>query len=325
MIKPKRLFELFEVDWAIMRQNPGGRSAYLQRCLLGFAGTVNIDSVLDTSKKAQLKLKVGNTGVQVKNVSFLDANPSELTPTAAAAALEEAGFEDCVFRLDPETNRLQVKPLIEGDLVQIYGDLAAALQFGDCTIGEGKGCYLVPSFDGDLKSVAETEEWTEGKKIENESLLGTPVTYTTAGKRSGTQIVITDRLASREVKQMINGGVWTPGDSNKPETYEPPSADDSKTRKVDVFTYSKILDKTTNTEGDEKYIRERMYIGGIGSMKRTGGAGSFSDSEYTLTFGSYKGEDGKEHSSPKETDYTIDQWVSMSLQAGIIEPDWENA
>jgi len=323
-ITTKKLWELCEISWLMQRQNPGGKSPHLQGYLLGFAGTINILDAIDPSTKTgQIKIKVGNGAVQVQTVNFSTANPAELTPSAAVTALEAAGFTDCEFSIDAETNRLKLAP-DSGKWIQIYGDLAAALNFGNCRNGEGKGCYLWPSFNGDLKTVAETEEWSEDKKIENDSPFGNKVSYTVPGKRGGTKLVITDRLASTEAKQMINGGIWLSGDANTPETYEPPVASGDKTRRVDVFTFSKVFEKNDNTEGDEKFVRERAYIGGVGHMNRTGGSGSWSDGEYSLTFGTYIGDDGKEHASPKESNYTQSQWEALNLD-GVLETDWANA
>jgi len=326
MITTKKLWELFEASWLMMRQNPGGKSPYLQGYLLGFAGIINIlDAIDPVSRSAQIKIKVGNEPVQAKTVNFTSCDPAELTPEDAAEALDAAGFAGCSFSVDSETGRLKLAPNCPTvKWIQIYGDLAAALNFGNCRNGEGKGCYLWASMDGDLKSVAETEEWGEDKKIQNESPLGNPVTYTVPGKRGGTQIVVTDRLASREAKQMINGGMWLSGDIDRPEVYEPPVASEGEARRVDVFTFSKIFEKNSNTEGDEKFVRERLYIGGVGHMARTGGAGNWSDSEYTITFGTYMGDEDKEHASPREADYTQAQWEAMNL-TGIIELDWANA
>jgi hypothetical protein len=324
MIKTKKLWELFEVSWLMMRQNPGGKSGYLQGYLLGFAGTVNIEDALKDGK-GTLKIKVGNGEVQAEHgIDFSDFEPEELTVHTAVEVLNNAGFKDCTFSVDSVTGRLKLTPE-NGGFIQIYGDLAAALHFGNCRYGEGKGCYLWASMDGDLKSVAETEEWEEDKKIENDSPVGRKVTYTIPGKRGGTQIVVTDRLASREAKQMINGGTWIAADAHNPEVYEPPvSSGDESGKRVDIFTFSKIMEKNDNTEGDEVFIRERLYIGGVGHMARTGGGGNWTESEYTLTFGSYLDDDKKEHASPRESDYTNAQWEGLGL-AGIIEPDWENA
>jgi len=326
MITTKKLRELFEINWLMMRQNPGGKSPYLQGYLLGFAGTINILDAIDPGTKAgQIKIKVGNSPVQVQSVDFSAATPAALTPSAAVIALEAAGFTGCEFSVDAETNRLKLAPTSGAvKWIQIYGDLAAALNFGNCRNGEGKGCYLWPSFDGDLKTVAETEDWGEDKKIENESPLGQKVSYTVPGKRGGTKLVITDRLASREAKQMINGGIWLEGDVDRPEVYEPPVAAGGEALRVDVFTFSKVFEKTDNTQGDEKFVRERAYIGGVGHMARTGGSGSWSDSEYSLTFGTYMGDDDKEHASPRESDYTQAQWEALNLD-GVIELDWANA
>lgn len=324
----KRLYELFEYAWIMMRQNPGGLSVYLSGYLLGFAGTVNIEGALDEDEKATLKIKVGSGAVKKIEPDFKDAKYTELTPTEAAevlnAALEKEEIEDCEFSVDNETKRLKFAPKEEVRFIQIYGNLAAALHFGNCRLNEGKGCYLWGSRDGDLKSASETENWEEDKKIENDSPTGKKVTYTIPGKRGGTQIVLTDRLASREAKQMVNGGIWIECTADKPEVYEPPAESGDDTRKVDVFTYSKIMEKYDNLEGDEKYIRERAYIGGLGHMARTGGAGSWTDSEYTLNVGSYTDDDKKEHASPRESDYTRSQYEALGFDDIIVE-DWENA
>ena len=324
MIKTKRLRELFEVSWLMMRQNPGGQSAYLQGYLLGFNGTVDISEAFGTAQKAELKIKVGNGLVQTREVN-LSGMTSEINVPTAVSTLEAAGFEDCVFGQDDATKRLKLTPTkSDARFIQIYGDLAAALHFGDCRLNEGKGCYLWASMDGDLKSVAETENWEEDKKIENDSPLGKKVTYTVRGRRESTQIVVADRIASREAKQMLNGGRWFSKTETESEMYEPPVGMGNAVGKVDVFTFSKIMDKFDNIEGDEAYVRERLYIGGIGRMARTGGAGSWTDSEYTLTFNTYTDSEGDDHASPRETDYTQAQWDRFGLP-GVIVDDWASA
>ena len=327
MITTKRLYELFETKWLMERQNPGGKSPYLQGYLLGFTGIINILKALDpVSKKGIVKIKIGNGEVQTEEVDFSTADPDELTPEAAAEALNAAGFTLCTFSVDDETGRLMLSPDDASiKWVQIYGDVAAALQFGNCRLNEGKGCYIWASFDGDLKSVAETEQWSEDKVIQNDSPRGDPVKFTSPGKRTGTQIVLTDRISSRAAKQMINGGRWLAGAVDKPEVYEPPVVgNNTETGRVDVFTYSEIFDKNNSTEGDEAFIRERMYIGCVGKTIPSGGAGSHKDSQYTLTAADYTDADGEEHASPRESDFTQAQWDALQM-SGVIVSDWENA
>jgi hypothetical protein len=325
-ITTRRLYELFETKWCVMRQNPGGSSPRIKGYLLGFAGVIDISQSVDpVTKTAAVKIKAGNGPVQTGTADFSTAVPAALTVSAAASALNAAGFTGCTFSIDEETGRLKLAPADSGALfIQIYGDLAGALNFGSSRYGEGKGCYLWPSFDGDLKSAAETEQWGEDKVIENESPLGASVKYTKAGNRGGTQIVLTDRLSARAVKQMINGGTWTSGTADKPETYEPPIANDDSARRVDVFTYSEMYSKNDNTEGDAAFIRERIYIGCVGHATRTGGAGSWTDTEYTLTAADWEDNEGKEHASPLENDYTQSQFEALQL-SGMLVTDWENA
>jgi len=325
-IRNPRHYELFETKWIMMRQNPGGKSAYLQGFLLGFTGTVDITKALDKTQKGIIKLKIGNGEVQTKVIDFTASTPKELTPQLAVTALNaDGGFTGCTFSVDSETNRLKLAPEdAKVRFVQIYGDLAGALQFGDCRFNEGRGLYLWPSFDNDLKSVAETEQWDEDTVITNESPIGTPVKYTIPGKRTGTQFVITDRLDSRAAKQMLNRGRWIRGTDETPDVYEPPTPNSGASPKVDLFTYSCILEKYSNTEGDEVYVRERMYIGATGRHIRTGGAGSMTDGQYTVNVPDYKDDDGNDHASPRESDYTKAQWDALQM-SDVIVLDWENA
>jgi len=318
ILSRKRLYELFETKWLMMRQNPGGKSAYLQGYLLGFTGIVNIADAL-TDKKAILKLKIGSGDVQVREVIF---ETSEITVNEAVVALNKALFRDCVFSIDDTTKRLKISAKKSVKFIQIYGDLAAALNFGNCKLNEGKGLYILPSFEGDLKSIAETEQWKEDTVIENDSPMGAPVKLTIPGKRTGSQIVVTDRLDSRAAKQMINGGRWISGTIDSPDIYEPPTTSDSDSKKVDVFTYSKVFEKNTNVEGDELFVRERMYIGCVGKRTQTGGAGSWKDGEFTLTAADYKDEDGNDCASPRESDFTQSQWDALHMKDVIVE-DWE--
>ena len=326
MITQRKFYELFETKFLMQRQNPGGKSPYLQGYLLGFTGTINILEALDpATKKGTVKLKIGSGEVQVEEVDFSAASPAEITPEQAAEALNAAGFAMCTFSVDNETGRLMLSPDDASiKWAQIYGDVAAALRFGNCRYNEGKGCYIWASFDDDLKSAAEDEQWSEDKVIENDSPLGTPVKYTIPGKRTGAHLTFTDRLSSRAAKQMINGGRWISGSDDRPEVYEPPTGVNNEPGRVDVFTYSRILDKYVNSEGDEAFVRERMYIGCTGKLKRTGGSGSMSDSEYSLTAADYIGEDGNYYASPRESDFTQAQWDALQM-SGVIVNDWENA
>jgi len=322
MISRKKLYELFETKWLMMPQNPGGKSAYLQGYLLGFTGTVNITEAL-VDGKAVIMLKIGSDEVQALEVNFSNYSPEALTPANAVKALNSAGFTGCNFSVDEESGRIKLAANKKVRFIQIYSDLAAALHFGDCRLNEGKGCYILPSFDGDLKSVAETEQWDEDTVIENESPRGTLLKHTTPGKRTGTQIVITDRLDSRAMKQMVNGGIWISGTSDRPDTYEPPAGVNVRRSKVDVLTFSEVFEKNTNVEGDEAIVRERMYIGCVGRKLQTGGAGSWKDGEATLTAPDYIGVDGAEHASPKESDWTKDQWEALQMNEVIVR-DWES-
>jgi hypothetical protein len=125
--------------------------------LLGFTGTIDITSVLGAQNSAVLAVKIDRQAWQEKTVNFSAATPAALTVDAAVSVLNAAGFTGVIFEKDPGTGRLNMKAssvvtfpitwieagkertiLMYKTETQIYGDLAGALDFGQCRQNGGK-------------------------------------------------------------------------------------------------------------------------------------------------------------------------------------------
>lgn len=322
-------YKLWSRFWTCRRQNPGGTSPLVDGKLLGFAGIIDISAAITSDTKVgEIKVKVGTAAVRKGNANFSAASPAALTPTAAAAVLNALAFDGITFGVDTETGRLMAQaadPTLK-QYIQIYSELAGALNFGDCRYKRGRGSYFYNGFTGDLKSATPAINWNEDTTIENDNGWGNKVVYTSPGGRGTAQISIVDRRMSIEMKQMIDGGSWTPGTISGPEQYNPPGPDDDPNeRRVDIHVFTDLYANAQNTAGSQTHIQEDIYIGSVGHSTEAGGSGSWTDGQYDLTAASYEDTDGAEQNSPHSNFYTRAQWESLNLPDGIIVKDWEAA
>jgi hypothetical protein len=321
-------YKMWARFWTCRRQNPGGTSPLTDGKLLGFAGIIDITAALTADTKVgEIKVKVGTGPVRKGNANFSAAYPGALTPTAAADVLNALAFTGIEFGVDTETGRLMAQaadPSVK--YVQIYSELAGALNFGDCRYKRGRGSYFYNGFTGDLKSATPTVNWNEDTTIENDNGWGDKVTFTSPGGRGTAQLSVIDRRMSIELKQMIDGGSWTPGTLTEPEQYDPPGAASAPNeRRVDVHIFTNLYSNQNNSEGSQTHVQEEIFIGCVGHTTEAGGAGSFQDGQYDLTAASYKDENGEEKHSPHSNFYTRSQWEALDMAEGVIVKNWEAA
>ncbi|MDR2660245.1 MAG: hypothetical protein LBC27_09730 [Spirochaetaceae bacterium] len=314
--------------WTCRRQNPGGTSPLIDGKLLGFAGIIDISTALTSDTKVgEIKVKAGTGPVQKGNANFSAASPAALTPTAAATVLNALAFNGVTFGVDTATGRLMAQASdISVKYIQIYSELAGALNFGDCRYKRGYGSYFYNGFTGDLKSATPTENWNEDTTVENDNGWGDKIVYTSPGNRGTAQISIVDRRLSIEMKQMVDGGTWIPGTATEPEQYNPPGPDDDPNeRRIDVHVFTHLFSNKQNTSGSQTHVEEKIYIGCVGHSTEAGGAGSWTDGQYDLTAASYKDLDGVEQNSPRSNFYTRSQWEALNMQHGIVVDNWAEA
>jgi hypothetical protein len=114
------------------RHNPDGTIPTPQR-FLGFANTADLSGVL-TNGIGSLTIKIDSEQPMIKDVDFSGAaNPGRVTVAEAITALNEAGFQDIVFSVDPITNRLKGSYL-SGTKAVLNVSLSSA---ADITLPEG--------------------------------------------------------------------------------------------------------------------------------------------------------------------------------------------
>jgi hypothetical protein len=313
------------------RCNPDGTMAHGQRTL-GFAGIIDISSVLDSSNIAKLQVKVGTGPWQIKAVDFSTAVPEALTVTAAVTALTAADFTGCGFSADPDTGRLLLKATDAGQTeIQIYGYLAGALNFGGGRVFEGMGCYYVDYVTkDDTVTIQPTVQKDDNERIEQEGSHGTKTTVIIAGGRNGEDLVITTKPLDFEFQQMVQGGKYKRATITDPVQYEPPLPGDPAVAGNPLLTIVKVdplyAPNVESLEGQEVAVKTATYYAMIGSVgDESGGAKSLTQFQYNFSSGTYTDENGVQHANPLHRAYTSAQWEALNLKDLIERPIEEDA
>lgn len=113
---------------AVMRNNPDGTNPTASR-FIGFYGTADLSAVL-TTHEADLSIKIDDGDLETISVDFSGAvSESAVTVAEAVTALTAAAFTGITWSSDTTTGRLKGVSS-SGTFVQVIGDLAAALDFG---------------------------------------------------------------------------------------------------------------------------------------------------------------------------------------------------
>ncbi len=321
-------YRLWSEGWMARRQSPGNLSPLIWGELFGFAGSTGAKPAGMTN--LDIKIKIGSDAIQTKTLG-IDAIPLEgWDVPSAVTALTDLGFTGIIWENNTSIGRLGIKPSAgnEDKIIQIYGDIAAFLQFGNCRFGKGKGCYFYGSDSRgnttDSKSAVGTNTYDEDVNIDNANGRGDLVRLTIPARQNGGQLVITDRRDSVEFRQMVSGGRYTPATASMPEIYDPPDANDFDTMALDVHVFTPIFTKKRNISGDETYIEEAVYIGCQGRYETTEANGSWTDSICTMTFQTYNTPDDPltERNSPRRMKYTISQWEAANISTVLVR-DWD--
>jgi hypothetical protein len=309
----------------IKRCNPDGKIADAQN-MTGFVGEIDITPIL-TDGKAKLTIKVGQAPQATKEVDFTGKSPEALTPTAAIEALTAASFTGVEFLINADTGRLQVAPTDSTvkDL-QIYGTLAGALNFGNCRLNEGLGCYYLFYVDDEVINVAPTVDRTENENIDLEGAQGTLTRITIKGHRNGVNIAVTSKFLDYELQQMIEGGKYFVGTVETPAKYEPPLSSDTRDMLCTLETFDPMYDRGQSLEGQEIAIKSNLYYSVIGASGDVAtGAKTIAQFTYNFSANEYKDNDGVLHNPPTESLFSPAQWEARNVLGLKLDFDAANA
>jgi hypothetical protein len=305
----------------IKRCNPDGKIADAQN-MTGFVGEVDITPILDSDGKAKLTVKLGFNPQETKDVDFSESSPAELTPINAVSALNAASFTGVVFSVNADSGRLQVKPKDAYQTItelQIYGVLAGALNFGNCRLNEGLGCYYKYYIDDEVITIAETVDRTENENVDLEGAQGTLTRITIKGHRNGVSVAVTTKYLDYELSQMIEGGKYFMGTVDTPAKYSPPRTNDTRDMLCTLETFDPMYQTGESLEGQEIAIKSNLYPAAIGSNGDVStGAKTIAQFSYNFSANEYKdAASGDTINPPLQSLYTPAQWEARNL-AGLL-------
>jgi hypothetical protein len=302
------------------RCNPDGTVATAQRTL-GFVGNINITDILDSQRRGSITIKVDSQERETRAIDFSDANSDNLTPSAAAAALNEAAFTGVEFSVDGATGRLMlsaVSPSVED--LQIRSVLAGALNFGGCRKNMGLGCYWILFDSSQAIDASNPPDKKDKETVEQESAQGEVKEMNIPARYLGVSPTITLMYQNNEFKQLIQGGIYYPATLNSPERYENPLSNERYNPLFTMEKYVPLYASGSVSIEDNKFIKRLVYYAGTGSADEVGsGAKAWETYPYTLSFREYRDENGKRHSVPLEEKLSLSQWEAMDIYSRVID------
>jgi len=242
-----------------MRLNPDGTIPAASR-FLGFTGTVDLSAILDVGDAADLTVKIDSTAEDTNTVDFTDAvDKAAVTVAEAVAALTTAAFTGITWSLDTATGRLKGVSAT-GTYVQVYGELAAALDFGQGLDHGGEGLVFVKSFDDLTKSIGLPKNIKAKEEIDVEGAQGTVTRMVISAKLQGMSPVIATKNKSYDMLEMIQGGTY----NRTNNTYDPPLSSRTQSPRFFVEVYSPLYSQGVSKMEDLTHYEKLLIRSCIG-------------------------------------------------------------
>lgn len=236
-------------SFRLMRNNPDGTNPSITN-MLGFSGTANLSGVL-TTNAANLTVKIDNGTAETKSVDFTAAvSKTAVTIAEAVTALNTASFTSLTFSsgTDKDGNARLKCVSAAGTYVQVTGELAAALGFGQGIEFGGNGLEMFHFTDGDgLVSITMPKDTVDKQQIDVESSTGTVRRMNIGAKLLGVSPVISVYKDDYGVLEAIEGGTW----DRTADTYTPPLATETTHPSLMMEVYAPLVNKDNANLGDE--------------------------------------------------------------------------
>jgi hypothetical protein len=302
------------------RHNPDGSIPTPQR-FLGFANTVNLSKIVNSSGKADLTIKIDDGATETKYVDFSDAeNLTEVTVAEAVSALNSADFTGIIFSADTNTTRL--KGSVTGTdgagkkIIQVVGKLAAGLDFGQSLRHGGNGLEIISFFDDETISIGLPKDIKDKEEIDIEGAKGTITRMIIGAMLQGMSPVVTLKVKDYNLLELVQGGIF----DREKFTYDPPLSHESDhpTFWAEVFSpiYSEGSNKLSDMSGYER-IFLRTMIGTEGDIPIE--AKAWAQYAFNLSATEYTDENGERFPAWQEQVITIEQFDALRLKNFVIK------
>jgi hypothetical protein len=293
-----------------MRLNPDGTIPRATR-FLGFTNTVDVTGVIDVSDAADLTIKIDNGTAETKSVDFTPAvSKSAVTVAEAVSVLTTAAFTGITWSADASTGRLKGVSA-SGTYVQVYGELAPYLDFGQAIDHGGEGLVFVKSFDDLTKSIGLPKNIKAKEEIDVEGAQGTVTRMVIAAKLQGMSPVIATKNKSYDLLEMIQGGDY----DRTANTYDPPLSSRTQSPRffIEVFSplYSQGVSKMEDLTHYEKLLI-RSCVGMEGDVPIE--AKAWANYSYNVEATEYVDESSVTHPAWQESQMTLTQFEALNVE-----------
>lgn len=293
-----------------MRLNPDGTIPSKNR-LIGFTGTVDLSSVL-TLSVADLSIKIDDGDAETQSVDFSGAaDEMAVTVAEAVSALTAASFTGMTFSVDSGTGRLKCVAA-SGTVIQITGDLAAALDFGQGVAHGGQGLEMINVFSDRTISITFPKNVKDKEEIDTEGAKGTVTRMIIGAKLLGLSPVISMKDKDYDVLELVQGGTY----DRTNNTYDPPLSTRQESPKFMVEAFSPLYgegnNKIEDVAGYEKILL-RNCIGLEGDVPIE--AKSWATYAYNLEATEYTDENGTLMPAYQEATLTESAFEALNVES----------
>jgi hypothetical protein len=279
---------------------------------LGFTDTVDISGALDSSFLGDITIKIDHGVKETKTVDFTDVADKTAVPVATAVTkLNLAGFTGITWSQDAKTGRLMGAAAGNGKIIQVYGKLAGALDFGQCAYHGGYGLQIISFFDDETISIGLAKNIKEKEEIDIEGAKGTLTRMVIGSMLQGVSPVITLRQKDYELLELIQGG-WL---NREAGTYDPPLSNDSEHPSFwgEIFSpvYSTGSNKMSDVAGYERILLRSM-LGTEGDVPIE--AKAWTQYAFNLEATEYFDETGAKFASYQEQTLTPEEFEALRVK-----------
>jgi hypothetical protein len=294
-----------------MRLNPDGTIPTAAR-FLGFANTVDLSAVL-VADIGDLTVKVDGGAEDTNSINFTAAaDITAVTVAEAVAALTTAAFTGITWSADSATGRLKGVSAT-GAYVQVYGELAAPMDFGQGLLHGGEGLKFYKFFDDEAMSIGLPKNIKDKEEIDQEGALGTITRMVIGAKLLGLSPVVALKVKDYDVLELVQGGTYNR--TAVPPKYDPPTSDvtEHPTFFVEIFSpiYAVGITKLESRDGYEMLLlRSCMGIEGDVPIE----AKSWANYAFNLEATEYFTEAGVKLPAYQEGTLTEAQFLALDVE-----------
>jgi len=312
MYNREKRFGLYAV--LLGRSNPDGTKPSASN-FLGFTGTVDLSDVL-TAGVAKLSVKIDDGTIEEKDVTF-DTEGAEpvsditaITVAEAVAALTTSAFTGITWSAGTDVNgETRVKGVsATGTYVQVTGDLAAAMDFGEGVTYGGKGLEIF-KYIGDQEigsGLTSDTDKIDAQTKDSEGPTGGVTRMNIPAIRLGVTAVLTVKVDDWGTRECVERGTW----DRTLDTYTPPTVADSND--VPIFwveAFAPLSSKSNNNLGDEGAVEKKTLWNCQGSVDDPEYTFDWSARNINITASEYTNESGETVAADKyermsKADYT---------------------